>query len=152
MSFFVVIPAAVTYYGAATLGASIVGALGVTGLSAAATFAIGAGTISAGFTALKGGSPSDILKSAILSGATSYIGGTIGKDIASNVRAEAIMNGDLSFGVADTVGKIASSATVGAINSGLSALAGNKDPLDAFIKVNRSGGGRRQCAVRCSRF
>jgi phosphopantetheinyl transferase len=134
MAFFVVLPAAITYYGAAALGAGIASAIGVTGLSAAATFAIGAGTISAGFTALKGGSPEDILKSAILSGATSYIGGTIGKDIASNVRAEAIMSGDLSFTAADTVGRIASSATVGAISSGLSALAGNKDPLDAFVK------------------
>jgi len=134
MAFFVVTPAVVTYYGAAALGTAIAGGLGITGLSAAATFAIGAGTISAGFTALRGGDAEDILKSAVLSGATSYIGGTIGKDIASNVRAEAIMNGDLSFNAANAVGKIAGSTAVGAINAGLFAAVGDKDPIDAFIQ------------------
>lgn len=134
MSFFIVLPAAATYFGAATLGASIAGAIGLTGLSAAATIAIGAGTISAGFTALRGGGAEDIFKSAILSGATSYIGGTIGKDIASNVRADAIMNGDLSFNAANAVGNVVSSTAVGAVNAGLSAAAGGKDPIEALLQ------------------
>lgn len=135
MAFFVIVPAAATYFGAATVGASVAGALGLTGLGTAATFAIGAGTISAGFTALRGGDAEDILKSAVLSGATSYIGGTVGADIASNVRADAIMNGNLSFDVANAIGKVAGSAAVGALSAGTSSLlTGKGDPIDALVK------------------
>lgn len=136
----VFVTAIVTYFGAATIGAAVVSAVGVTGLSATAVAAIGAGTIAAGSTALRGGSVSDILKSAVLGGVTSYVGGSIGKELSSVVRAEAIMSGNMSFDVANVVGKVAGAATAGGVSSSIQALASGKDPIDALIKGGLTAG------------
>jgi len=53
-----------------TIGSAITG-----GTNAVLNNAIGSGVIGAGSTALRGGSGSDILKSGLLSGASSYVGG-----------------------------------------------------------------------------
>jgi len=53
-------------------------------VSALTATAVGAGVVSGGITALKGGSPSDILKSAVLSGAGAYIGGTIAEKLTGS--------------------------------------------------------------------
>ena len=140
MSFFVFIPAAATYYGAATVGAAVAGAIGVTGLSTVAISAIGAATISAGFTAARGGNLKDVLKSAVLSGATSYVGGSISKGISSTVRADAIMNGNLSFDAADTIGKITGAAASGAATGATRALLTGQDPIEALIKGGLTAG------------
>jgi hypothetical protein len=140
MSFFVFVPAAVTYYGAATVGAAVASAIGVTGLSTVAISAIGAATISAGFTAARGGSVKDVLKSAVLSGATSYVGGSISKGISSTVRADAIMNGNLSFDAADTIGRVTGAAASGAATGATRALITGQDPIEALIKGGLTAG------------
>ena len=140
MSFFVFVPAAVTYYGAATVGAAVASAIGVTGLSTVAVSAIGAATISAGFTAARGGSVKDVLKSAVLSGATSYVGGSISKGISSTVRADAIMNGNLSFDAADTLGRVAGATAAGAATGATRALITGQDPIEALIKGGLTAG------------
>jgi hypothetical protein len=140
MSFFVFVPAAVTYYGAATVGAAVASAIGVTGLSTVAVSAIGAATISAGFTAARGGNLKDVIKSAVLSGATSYVGGSISKGISSTVRADAIMNGNLSFDAADTLGRVAGATAAGAATGATRALITGQDPIEALIKGGLTAG------------
>ena len=141
MAFFVFVPAAATYFFAEAVGTYVVGALAVDGLSVAAVSAIGAATISGGVAALKGGDAGDILKSAVLTGATTYIGGTIGKDIASNVRADAIMNGELSFDTANALGNVAGAAGSAMANTALISAANNKPiSLDALLKSGLTAG------------
>jgi hypothetical protein len=140
MSFFYFIPAAVTYYGAATVGATVVSAIGITGLNTVAVTAIGAATISAGFTAARGGSVKDVLKSAVLSGATSFVGSSISQGISSTVRADAIMNGNLSFDAADTIGKVTGAAASGAATGATRALITGQDPIEALIKGGLTAG------------
>lgn len=130
----------ITYFGAEAIGAYIVNALAIEGLSAVAVSAIGAGTISATATAIRGGSVEDIFKSAVLGGVTSYVGGSIGKEISSVVRADAIMNGNLSFDAANTIGKIAGSAVTGGISSATRAIAAGKDPIETLIKGGLTAG------------
>ena len=131
---------AVTYFGAELIGTFIVESLAIEGLSAVAVSAIGAGTISATATAIQGGSVGDIFKSAVLGGVTSYVGGSIGKEISSVVRADAIMNGNLSFDAANSIGKIAGSVGTGGVNSATRAIAAGKDPIDALIKGGLTAG------------
>jgi hypothetical protein len=130
----------ITYFGAEVIGAYIVEALAIEGLSTLAVSAIGAGTISATATAIQGGSVEDIFKSAVLGGVTSYVGGSIGKEISSVVRADAIMNGNLSFDAANTIGKIAGSIGTGGVNSATRAIAAGKDPIEALIKGGLTAG------------
>lgn len=65
----------------ASIGASVASAVGVSTVSAATATAIGAGTISGVSTLAMGGSPEQALKSAVLSGAGSYVGGAASKAV-----------------------------------------------------------------------
>jgi len=141
MAFFVIVPAVVTYYSAAAVGTAIVGALGITGLSSAVVIGIGAGTISAGFTAARGGSTKDILKSAVLGGISAGVGASsISSSIASDVAFDAIANGTLSGSTAVALGNTIGQAAAGALTSGVSALLTGKDPLEELIKGGLTAG------------
>jgi 5'-deoxynucleotidase YfbR-like HD superfamily hydrolase len=134
MAFFVVVPAVATYYGAATVGAAVLGAIGVTAASTAVVGAVGAGVIAGGFTALRGGDAGDIFKSAVLGGVSSYVGGTIGGEVSSAVRDAAVSSGSLSTAAATSVGKVVGSAVSGGLTSGASALLSGRDPIESFIR------------------
>jgi hypothetical protein len=96
--------------GVAALGTVAAGAIGLTGLSSIAVTAIGSGIISGTITAIKGGSLGDVLKSAVISGATAYVGGSVGNYVSKSVTA----------GVS---GSIVGPPTAGAVAAGN--LAGN---------------------------
>lgn len=107
-------------------------------ISAAAATAIGAGTFAGITTAIQGGKASDVLKSAVLGGISSYAGSTIAKGIAEGVRAEAILNGT-DPGIAKAMSSVVGGAVAGGITSGAAALLNEKDPLQALIKGGLSG-------------
>lgn len=65
----------------AAVGAGVAGAIGLGTIGTVAATAIGAGVISGAITAAQGGDAGDVLKSAVLGGATSFIGGTIGEAV-----------------------------------------------------------------------
>ena len=65
----------------ATIGAGVLTAIGVGTVSTAVATAVGTGLIAGGLTAVQGGSAGDVLKSAVLGGTLSYIGGEIGQAV-----------------------------------------------------------------------
>lgn len=69
----------------ASIGTAVAGAVGITGLSTLAVTAIGSGVISGTITAIQGGSLSDVLKSAVIGGVTSYAGGYVSQAVSSSV-------------------------------------------------------------------
>jgi hypothetical protein len=140
MAVFVIVPAVITYYSAAAVGTAIVGALGVTGLTAATVTVIGAATISAGVTAIRGGSVKDVLKSAVLTGVTAGIGSSISASVASDVAFDAIANSSISGSTAVAIGNTLGAAAGGAIASGASALLQGQDPIKALIKGGLTSG------------
>lgn len=101
-------------------------------ISTAAATAIGAGTFAGLSTAIQGGKPSQILKSAVLGGVTSYAGSAIAGSIANSVASSAT---GVSPTIAAAMGRVAGSAVSGAITSGTSALlTGKGDPIQALLK------------------
>ena len=80
----VVIGGLVAVVAAEAIGvAAITSIIGAGAVSSVAATAVGAGIISGGLTAIQGGSASDALKSAVMTGATSFIGGSIGQALSS---------------------------------------------------------------------
>jgi hypothetical protein len=79
-----IIIVAASYAGVATtIGTAIVGGT----VFASAATAIGTGVIAGALTGVQGGSSNDILKSAVLAGVGSYIGGKIASEVTSSVAA-----------------------------------------------------------------
>lgn len=138
----------------ATIGAALVSATGLTvagagvaaslaagTVSAAVATAVGVGAISATVTAVQGGSVSDVLKSAVIGGATSFIGGSLASEVTSGIRASAIMSGELSYGAADAIGKVAGAMANGGVQASLtSVISGKGDPIDALITGGLTAG------------
>jgi hypothetical protein len=62
---------------AGAIGAAAATAVGLGTVGAVAATAIGTGIIAGGMTAVQGGDAGDILKSAVVGGATSFVGGTV---------------------------------------------------------------------------
>ncbi len=139
-----VVMAGLGYSGAlTTIGGSIATAIGATSLvGTAAATAIGAGVVSGGITAIQGGDASDVLKSAVLGGVSSYAGASIGSSVASSVSESILSSGTeslVSKSVADAMGRVAGQAASSAIVSGTSALLTGEDPVDALIKGGLGG-------------
>lgn len=61
----------------AAIGAAAATAVGLGTVGTVAATAIGTGIISGGITAIQGGDVGDVLKSAVIGGATSFVGGTV---------------------------------------------------------------------------
>ena len=80
----VAIVAAVTGASAA-IGAGVATAIGLGTVSTLAATAIGTGIVAGGITAIQGGDASDVLKSAVIGGATSFVGGTVASAVGSTV-------------------------------------------------------------------
>ena len=84
----IILGAAVAAGISTTIGTAIIGAITTATISASVATAIGTGVIAGGITAIQGGDSSDILKSAVLSGAGSYIGSQVASKVTSAVAAE----------------------------------------------------------------
>ena len=86
-----VIPILAVTGASAAIGGAAAAAIGLGTVGAVAATAIGTGIVAGGLTALEGGDLSDVLESAIVGGATSYVGGSIGEFLggASDVIADA---------------------------------------------------------------
>lgn len=127
---------------AAAIGTALASAVGVASVSTVAATAIGLGTISAATTAVQGGSASDILKSAVLGGLTSYVGGTIAANIGQSVATDAFFSAiDAGFtSLATPLYNVVSSGVQGAITSSFNALINERDPIDALIKGGLTAG------------
>jgi len=75
-----VIPVVLAVTGAsAVIGTAAAAAIGLGTVGAVAATAIGTGIVAGGMTALQGGDISDVLESAVVGGATSFVGGSIGE-------------------------------------------------------------------------
>ena len=136
MAFFIFVPAAVTYFAAEAIGVAIASVFTTTVTAATAT-AIGAATIGATFSALKGDKPEDILKNAVLGGITSYVGGTVGQQVSQTVSANVAQN-LISSGVSQTTANamatVLGNASSAALTSGTSAFLQGKNPVEAMLK------------------
>lgn len=113
---------------AATVGAAVAGAVGAATVSTAVATAVGVGTISAGITLAEGGSASDALKSAVISGGAGYVGGMAGQAAGSALPA----------GTSQAVSNAVSAAASGGTSNALSALAQGKDVSEA-LKAGATG-------------
>ena len=112
-------------------GAALGEAMGLTGAAAAI-----AGNTAIN-TMLNGGD----VKAALITAGVSTAASSIGNQIASNVRADSIMNGDMSFADANTVGKIAGAATTGVVSNALSSVANGKPiSLQSLLKSGLTAG------------
>ena len=126
--------------GLSVAGAGVAASLAASTISTAAAVAIGSGVVSAGVSLARGASISDALKGAVIGGITSYVGASIASDVTSGIRAQAIMNGDLSFGTANALGKVAGAMAGGGSQAALGAVLTGKDPIDALIKGGLTAG------------
>ena len=120
----------------ASVGTAVAGAVGLTGLSTVAVTAIGTGVISGAVTAIQGGSLEDVLKSAVVGGATSYVGGSVGNYVSKSVTA------GLSGGIVGppTAGVVAAGNLAGNVAAGVtrSAIMGQDLERGALLGVAAS--------------
>lgn len=120
----------------ATVGTAVAGAVGLTGLSTLAVTAIGSGVISGTITAIQGGSLSDVLKSAVVGGATAYVGGSVGNYVSKSVTA------GISGGIVGppTAGTVAAGNLAGNVAAGVtrSAIMGQDLERGAILGVAAS--------------
>ena len=88
-----VIPILAVTGASAAIGGAAAAAIGLGTVGAVAATAIGTGIVAGGLTALEGGDLSDVLESAVVGGATSYVGGSIGEFLGG---ASDVVGGDLA--------------------------------------------------------
>lgn len=69
----------------AAIGTAAAAAIGLGTVSAVAATAIGTGIVAGAVTAAQGGDISDVLESAVVGGATSFVGGTVANAVGSTV-------------------------------------------------------------------
>jgi hypothetical protein len=69
----------------AAIGAAAATAIGLGTVGTLAATAIGTGIVAGGMTAIQGGDISDVLESAVVGGATSFVGGTVANAVGSTV-------------------------------------------------------------------
>lgn len=93
----------------AAIGAGVATALGLGTVSTLAATAIGTGIVTGTMAAAEGGDAGDVLKAAVVGGATSYVGGSIAGTVAPAV-AEATGS--------EVAGRIAGSVTAAGVLSG----------------------------------
>lgn len=141
----IIVAAAVGSGVAATIGTAVVGTIVAGTVSTAVATAVGAGVISAGITAAQGGKVSDVLKSAVIGGVTSYIGASVAESVAGSVSAAAAAGGEASIAstmgvTAKTLGSIAGQTVGGGVQSALTAAVYGGDPIKALIKGGLTAG------------
>lgn len=101
----------------AAIGATVAAAVTGATVSTAVATAVGSGLISGAITAVQGGDAGDVLKSAVVGGTTSYVGGQVGGAVQQSLKAstsQAVANSvsaAAAGGTANTLGAIAYGAT-----------------------------------------
>jgi hypothetical protein len=124
--------------GAAATGAAIAGAIGLGTVSSIAATAIGMATFSGVRTLVQGGDLGDAFKSAVIGGATSYVGGTVASKVSGFVSSAAA-----SLPVSEATQKIIGNVVGNAVGSGsraaLTAAFNNQNAWDAFKKAGVTG-------------
>ena len=138
----------------AAIGTAAAAAIGLGTVGAVAATAIGTGLVAGGLTAVQGGDAGDVLKSAIVGGATSYIGGTVAPAIAdvvteatgSEIAGKVIGNAAATAVTGGDEEAILKSGLLGGINSGIDQL---KDQIksDAFDNARTESGLAGQTSV-----
>ena len=91
-----VIPILAVTGASAAIGGAAAAAIGLGTVGAVAATAIGTGIVAGGMTALEGGDVGDVLESAIVGGATTYVGGSIGEFLGG---ASDVVGGEITSGV-----------------------------------------------------
>ena len=97
----------------AAIGTAVAGALSLGTISTLAATAIGSGVISGTITAIQGGSLEDVLKSAVVGGATAYVGGAVGNAVAGSVTSALTPAGTAATATATAVGTTAGNIAAG---------------------------------------
>lgn len=122
------------------VAAPVVGAALVGGTVTVATAtAVGAGVITGGITAIQGGSPSDVLKSAVIGGVAAGLGAGAAGEVSKSVATAAAEAGYTD--IAASMAKVAAGATQGGVSAASrSVLTGRGDPLEALLQGGISGG------------
>jgi hypothetical protein len=115
----IIVAAAVGSGAAAALGAAVVGTITAATISTAVATAVGVGIISGVSTAVQGGSSSDILRSAVIGGTASYIGGQVASKVTSSVAQQTGASlVDIEPALRGLSGEGASAAGVASITAG----------------------------------
>jgi len=107
----------------AGIGAGVATAIGLGTVSTAVATAIGTGVIAGGMTAAQGGDAGDVLKSAVVGGATSFVGGSIAAGVGE--------------AVAETTGSAVTGKIVGNVAAAGLTSGGNED---AMLRAGLLGG------------
>jgi hypothetical protein len=155
MSFFIIAPAALTYFGVTaavgSFAASLVGIeLAVTG---AAALAVGSGVVATGIGLAKGMDIGDAVKNGVVSGATSFVGSQVAGSVASSVAKYAATSTNPAIaGLSKEFGTIAGSMAGGATASGLTAAAYGGDPLKAMLAGGIGAGVGTTVAIGVDKF
>lgn len=133
---------------AATIGTAVAATLVGATVSGIAATAIGTGLIAGTLTAVQGGSVSDVLKSAVIGGVATYVGGyagdfvgssvasatgsalagTIAGNVASGIAQSVVRGGDIEQGI---IGGLAASA--GAVLGNIPGFSGLPKPVQAAV-------------------
>jgi len=138
----VLLTAAVATGTAATVGTAVVAAVTTATVSTAVATAVGAGVIAGGITAASGGDAGDILKSAVITGASVGLGGVAGEATGKAVAAK---------GASEAVTRVASSAAQNGVGSGTAALIATGDvgkALEAGAIGGVAGGAGELASVK----
>jgi hypothetical protein len=115
----IIVAAAVGSGAAAAIGAAVVGTITAATISTAVATAVGVGVISGAATAVQGGSSSDILRSAVIGGTASYVGGQVASKVTSAVAQQTGASlVDLEPSLRALSGEGASAAGVASITAG----------------------------------
>jgi hypothetical protein len=115
----IIVAAAVGSGAAAALGAAVVGTITAATISTAVATAVGVGIISGVSTAVQGGSSSDILRSAVIGGTASYVGGQVASRVTSAVAQQTGASlVDIEPALRGLSGEGASAAGVASITAG----------------------------------
>lgn len=122
---------------AAALGTAAAGLIGAT-VTGAAAAAIGSGIIAAGATAIQGGKASDVLKSAVVGGVASFVGGSLASSVSSSVASAAANAGMES--IAGAIGRVAGSMAAGGTQAAIRAGVYGGDPIEALLKGGLTAG------------
>jgi hypothetical protein len=127
---FVVAPAVATWAVGAEIGVGLAAAFGTElAVGSALATAIGGAVISGGVSLLQGKSIGDSFKNAVIGGAVSYVGGSIGAEVSSQVSSAASSEFGSEF--AKNAGKLAGNVAKGEFNSLVTGR--SYDPLQALV-------------------
>jgi len=129
-----VIPILAVTGASAAIGGAAAAAIGLGTVGAVAATAIGTGIVAGGLTALEGGDLSDVLESAVVGGATTYVGGSIGEFIGGGTVDTGGSALDAGMDVYGGTGDIGSNSLISPVE-----ITGTPPPTDLLSPVEITG-------------